>query len=278
MTAGKVDKAAGQAATTMTTHAPSTAAETTSGLLLVGHGTREAAGMEEFLAAARRVARLAGALPVEPCFLEFAAPTIAAGFGRLVERGVDRVTVVPLLLFAAGHAKRDIPEAVARAAADYPWVTVEHVPHLGCHEAIVRLSNARYHEALRGRAAAPADASALVMVGRGNHDASATAEMHAFVARCRAALDARVVRTAFVAMAEPPLAEVLDEVSSLGVQRVVVVPHLLFGGVLVERIAAAVAQHAAQQPSIEWLVASHLGDSDLLARAVLARARPGCGW
>ncbi len=259
-------------------HADSTHAETTWSLLLVGHGTREADGVAEFLAASRRVARLAGGMAVEACFLEFAEPTIVQGFRRLVERGARRLTVAPALLFAAGHARHDIPAAVARAAADFPGVIFDQAAHLGCHDAIVRLSKQRYDEALSGRATVPAEETALVMVGRGSRDAQATAEMHQFVERRQAALDARFVRTAFVAMAEPPLAEVLDEVSKLAVRRVVVEPHLLFGGVLVERIAEAVGSYAARRPEIEWLVAGHLGDSDLLAAAILDRAGRGCGW
>ena len=234
--------------------------------------------MEEFLAAARLVAGWPARCRSSRAFSNSPRRPLPTALAAWSSAGVDRVTVVPVLLFSAGHAKRDIPEAVAGPRLNIRGSPSSTFRTWAATRPSCALSNARYHEALRGRAAAPADASALVMVGRGSHDASATAEMHAFVAPAAPRSTPASVRTAFVAMAEPPLAEVLDEVSSLGVQRVVVVPHLLFGGVLVERIAAAVAQHAAQQPSIEWLVASHLGDSDLLARAVLARARPGCGW
>src|SRR5258707_5141020 len=93
------------------------------GLLLVGHGTRDAAGLDEFAVVVERV-RVAASEPVEGCFLELARPTIGEGLARLVDRGVRRVTVVPVLLFAAGHAKRDIPAAVEEAAARHPEITV----------------------------------------------------------------------------------------------------------------------------------------------------------
>ena len=60
--------------------------------------------------------------------------------------------------------------------------------------------------------------------------------------------------------------------SGLPVRRVVVQPHLLFGGVLFDRIAGVVAPFAARQPAVEWLIAEHLGDSELLAEAILERA------
>src|SRR5687767_3853616 len=88
------------------------------GWLVVGHGTRDRAGQAEFFELVELLARKVGdrGPQVEPAFLELASPTIAQGLARLAARGVRRVLVIPLLLFAAGHAKDDIPQAVAAAA------------------------------------------------------------------------------------------------------------------------------------------------------------------
>jgi sirohydrochlorin ferrochelatase len=53
---------------------------------------------------------------------------------------------------------------------------------------------------------------------------------------------------------------------------VVVQPHLLFGGVLLERIRNVVERQAQCHPRIEWLLTDHLGPSPLVARAIAARA------
>ena len=74
------------------------------GLLLVGHGTRDRIGLSEIGEFGAKVARRLRARPVELGFIELAEPTIGAALDRLVERGAARVCVVPLLLFAAGHA------------------------------------------------------------------------------------------------------------------------------------------------------------------------------
>jgi sirohydrochlorin cobaltochelatase len=242
------------------------------GWLLVGHGTREPRGLQEFLATAALVAQRATALAIEPCFLEFAQPTIDAGFRALVERGARRVVVVPALLFAAGHARRDIPAAVAAVAAEYPEVLVEQTEHLGCHETVIGLSKARYDEALAGEPRVPDEQTALVMVGRGSHDASATAEMRQFVEIRRAQTPRAHAQACFVAMAEPSLPGALDAVARLGVQRVVVQPHLLFGGALSQRIESVVDGHARKHPQIQWLTTACLGPSPLLAEALWQRA------
>ncbi len=240
------------------------------GLLLVGHGTREAIGIREFHETARLVARLRDDQPVEGCLLEFAEPSIAVGFRTLASRGVRRVTVAPVLLFAAGHAERDIPQAVAAVAAEFPSIVVEQCAHLGCHEALLALSQIRYQEAIAGRPIT--DKTALVLVGRGSHHAGATAEMHEFVRRRVALTPVDEVRTAFVAMAEPPLEQVLADLAGNDCTRVIVQPHLLFGGVLLDRIAATVADFAGRHRGCEWVVASHLGTHALLAQAIASRA------
>jgi sirohydrochlorin cobaltochelatase len=244
------------------------------GLLLVGHGTREAVGVEEFLQTAAQVAELAGATPVEPCFLEFAEPTIAEGFQRLVERSATRIVVVPVLLFAAGHARRDIPLAVAEVSSKFPHVEVTQAAHLGCHANLLELSSLRYQSALIGAEELVGDATTLVLVGRGSHDADATAEMHRFASlrgETRERQAARV-EVGFVAMATPRFTDVLEAAAQAPARRVVIQPHLLFGGVLLDRIAHTAAEFAARYPSQQWLAAPHLGPHPLVAAAILSRA------
>jgi sirohydrochlorin ferrochelatase len=247
------------------------------GLLLVGHGSREQVGRDEFLATARLVSQLADRMPVEACFLEFATPTIAEGFKALVgrsvaEQRVRRVVVVPVVLFSAGHAQRDIPAAVAAVASEHPQIDVVQAEHLGCHAELLALSKLRYDEALAKAAPVPATETAMVMVGRGSLDAEATAEMLQFAQLRHQQTPVVQLATGFVAMAEPKLDDVLDQAATWGMRRIVVQPHLLFGGVLLDRIRARVARRAEHHPRIEWLVSEHLGPSPHVARAVVARA------
>ena len=250
-------------------------------MLLVGHGSREKTGRDEFLATAQLVAQLAERMPVETCFLEFDGPTIGEGFSALVERmpverppaerRVRRVVVVPVLLFSAGHAQRDIPAAVRAAASEHPEIVVVQADHLGCHAELLALSKLRYDEALARAAPVAAEDTALVMVGRGSPDAEATAEMLRFAQLRWQQSAVAQMASGFVAMAEPKLEDVLDQAAEWGAPRVVVQPHLLFGGVLLDRIRDVVARHAECHPGIEWLLSEHLGPAPHVARAIMAR-------
>ncbi len=68
------------------------------------------------------------------------------------------------------------------------------------------------------------------------------------------------VEVAFLAMARPLLEEQLRVVAGRGYGRVVVQPHLLFQGELVESVERQVAEAAARHPQIEWIVTQPLAD------------------
>ncbi|HND51583.1 MAG TPA: CbiX/SirB N-terminal domain-containing protein [Pirellulaceae bacterium] len=304
------------------------------GLLLVGHGTRYRLGQDEFLATVRQIAERLPDWLVQPGFLELAEPTLDEAVERLVEAGATDCVVTPLLLFAAGHAKRDVPELIESARQRYPHVNFRQAGHLGCEPRLLALSLRRFRDARRligdlgeladlheaggipaagipaagdggelgsrvetaaGGQIAPApqdspslrqqveygDGTLLILVGRGSLDAEATAEMNRYAALCGEQAGATTVRVGFVAMARPTVDEVLAEAvettrsvvgpnATGGIRRVVVQPHFLFAGELLETVRRK-AMAAASAGGGEWYWAEHLGPAAELAEAVIAR-------
>jgi sirohydrochlorin cobaltochelatase len=242
-------------------------------LLLVGHGTRDPAGLAEYWQLVELVRQQVPEWLVEGCFLELAEPTIAAGLASLAQQGARRVRAVPLVLFAAGHAKRDIPQALAEAAAEYPHLTVEQTPHLGCQTTIVELSDRRFRQAVGDQDMAAAEETLLLLVGRGSNDDEATQQMHEFAACRRARNPAMPLHVAFIAMAEPRLDDELAAAARSPCAWCVVQPHLLFSGLLLSELRAKVERVARQTPGKQWIVADHLGPDIRLATAVAEMAR-----
>lgn len=243
--------------------------------MIVGHGTRDAAGVAQFLTLVRDVADLCPDVAVEPSFLELAQPSIAEGIDRAVARGARRLTVMPLLLFAAGHAKHDIPCNVAAAAGRHAGLEIRQAGHLGCHPAVLELSERRFSEAVATLPNVPEGDTLLLLVGRGSNDAAATGEMHQF-ARLRGERQPfGRIEACFLAMAEPSLETALNSIAGLPFRRVVVQPHLLFSGELLDRLRqtivakAAAEQPGSQRPQREWVIAESLGSDVGLARAVV---------
>jgi sirohydrochlorin cobaltochelatase len=246
--------------------------QSTDGILLVGHGTREERGVREMLSVARLTAERLPGVAVEPCFLELANPMIADGVERLVALGVRRMTVMPLLLFAAGHAKRDIPRAARKTAARHPDLTVHMALPLGCHDKLVELSARRYQEAIDGHERVPDARTLLLMVGRGSHDPEANSDMARFTRLRWERTPVGWHETCYMAMTRPTLGDALPVVARMGFKRVVVQPHLLFEGELAGRVRRDTNQFAQGHPETEWIVTGHLGPHELLIGAIVDRA------
>lgn len=250
------------------------------GVLVVGHGTADPVGAAETRAVAAGVAGLLSGVPVELGFLEVIGPSIAAALARLDARGCDEVVAAPLLLFAAGHAKRDIPAAVAAAAAE-SGIRVRQAAPFGIDADIVALAVQRRLQTL-------ADPSSyaetgLVVIGRGSSDPAAVPQLEQFVEQTLAAAPAprpQRVALGFVAAARPSVAEALAaaaDPSSGTLRRIVVQPHLLFRGHVEEQVTAAVRAARSARPDIEWLLAPRLGPDPLVCRALVRLATAACG-
>lgn len=243
------------------------------GLLLVGHGTRDANGTREFAELVSVLADRLAPLPVEGCLLEFQHPTIPEAWQTLVDRGVSHVVVAPLLLFAAGHARADIPEAVEACAATTPGVSYSQSGPLSRSPSIIEISAKRVDQAAQKSDLQPNGSVGLVMVGRGSHDPCATADMKVLgeiVAR-RCGFSKHAV--GFYAMAEPKLPQVLDQVATRpGIRSIVVQPHLLFQGRLYDAICGQVQSARQRHPEIKFVVGDYLGPTAQVADALAHRA------
>lgn len=219
-----------------------------------------------------RVGTLLPEVDVSAGYLELAEPPVLEAIGRAVERGVKQLTVAPLLLLAAGHAQRDIPALITEAAARWPHVRWKLAQHLGMHEGLLQLSQMRYREAVDS-AEQPLDADPLLLVvGRGSTDQAAIAELNQYARRLAERLSVDRLECCFLAMAEPPLEAGLERAAASGARSVVILPHLLLQGDLLQRLAAQVAHARGRWPNQQWLLAGHLGPDRLLAEVVASRA------
>lgn len=239
-------------------------------VLLIGHGTRDPRGQAEFHALTEEVRRLLPQQQVEACFLELAEPTIAQAVRRCAGTGVGRLVVVPVLLFEAGHAREDIPRALAEAAEPLglQW---RQTRSLGCAQPMLELSSRRFRSALAevpGPTAAASD-TLLLMVGRGSRDPQANAQMLRFT-RLRWERDPTGWHeTCFLAMTQPRLERALEMVARLPLPQIVVQPHLLFSGELLSAVQQSVEAARRKWPDKAWRLTAHLGPDRLVAQAVV---------
>jgi sirohydrochlorin cobaltochelatase len=238
-------------------------------LLIVGHGTVDAAGAGEFTAFVERMRTTLtpDGIDVEGGFIELSAPAVTEAWQRLVDLGHRRMAAVPLVLVAAGHAKGDIPAALQREVIRAQGTSFAFGRPLGPHPILLDLL------AERIQAVAPAQDTAVVLVGRGSTDPDANAEVCKVARLLQETRGFAFVETAFVSLATPNVADGLHRAKLLGARRIVVAPYFLFDGVLPQRVVAQSVAFGQSNPELDVRVAGYLGDCDGLADLVVERYR-----
>ncbi len=210
---------------------------------------------------------------------------------ELVEQGVRRFAAVPLMLVSAGHAKGDIPAALAREKERHPGISYAYGRPLGPHPSLLSVLERRLDEALGGTdgtgrmegtsrtdgtdrtARTPRDRAdvTVLLVGRGSTDPDANAEVHKAARLLWEGRGYAGVETAFVSLAAPDVPSGLDRCVRLGARRIVVLPYFLFTGILPDRVRRQTESWAAAHPGIEVRSADVIGPEPELLDLVMER-------
>jgi sirohydrochlorin cobaltochelatase len=181
------------------------------------------------------------------------------------------------MLSAAGHAKGDIPAALAREQTRHPGVSFSYGRPLGPHPALIDLLAARI------AAVAGGTSPAVLVVGRGSTDPDANADVAKTARLLWEGRDYPLAETAFVSLARPGVTEGLERCRLLGAglpraglpgaRQIVVARYFLFPGVLPDRVAEQTAAYAAAHPELDIRCADVFGDCDEIAALVYERYR-----
>jgi sirohydrochlorin cobaltochelatase len=244
------------------------------GLLLCGHGSRDPEGTAAFRELVAGVQTRHPDIVVDYGFLEFAHPVYAAAVERMYQKGVRQMIALPVMLFAGGHAKNDIPYELNTLQRQYPDLTIIMGHHLGITPALLQLSKkiigaAAPDSAPAAVALSRADACLLV-VGRGTADPDANSDVAKLARLLGEGLGFGFATTAFISVTTPSLKDTLPLVERLPFQRVIVLPVFLFTGVLLKRIYQQVEEHRAVSEKEYWCTTSY-GNDALLLDAIDAR-------
>lgn len=101
------------------------------GIVLFGHGSRNADWAAPFEAIRREIAQQQPDTPVELAFLELMQPALPEAVASLAARGVTRVTVVPVFISTGNHVREDLPKLVSEALALNPGLEITVAAPLG---------------------------------------------------------------------------------------------------------------------------------------------------
>lgn len=239
-------------------------------VLFVGHGSRDSLGNEKLLEFVERLKKSLFPTPVVTAFIEFADPGLDEGFRMVCETHATDITVVPLMLLAAGHVKEDIPQAIARASERYPHVRFRYAEPVGVDQSVV------------GSIADTIDAKGLqdvtrtgtlLMVGRGSSDLAANSDFYKLSRLVWEKSTVKKVEICFVGVTEPTLDDGLDAAVRGGQGIIYVLPYLIFPGILLTRINDKVRAWQEKYPDVQFVWMGALGEHEAYQQVTLDRIR-----
>lgn len=218
------------------------------GVLFVGHGTRLNSGVSACLQFTSQVARVlkekmgtaaSEEFSFSTCFLELQNPSLMDGIEKMIFQGITHLIIAPILLFAAGHAKNDIPHLLSEAKRRFPEVQFYLTEVLGVDQ---RMIQAVVHHLLVSGWSKEKHQATVVFVGRGSKDADAYQAFLQIVDMVCNKLDIGQVCFAFLAGYGPRLEDVLPQSINANSKELYVVPYLLFEGRLSRQLPSQLRQ------------------------------------
>ncbi len=236
-------------------------------ILFVGHGSKDPEGNEELAQFAKRMTKGLKTDIIEICFLEFAEPDLPQGIERCVARGAQKIVVVPMMLFAAGHAKVHIPMAILQAKRRFPEVTFQYKRAIEVEERVLPILKQR----LASFQTKIGVETAIVLVGRGSRAREANSDLLKIARLLWEEIPVHWVEVAFMGVTEPLFHEGMERCIKLGAKNIIVLPYFLFTGILIKRMQRFTEEWQKNYPE-RWIEqAPYLGIDDELISVFQSR-------
>lgn len=259
------------------------------GVMICGHGSRSKSAVDEFAVLAQKLpAYLPDDWITDYGYLEFANPVIRDGLDNLRTAGCDRILAVPGMLFAAMHAKNDIPTVLNTYAAKHD-IDVRYGRELGVDPKMIAAAASRIQDAVAQanakHGALPLEETCLVVIGRGASDPDANGNVAKIARMLQEGIGFGWCEVGYSGVTFPLVEPCLQHVARLPYKRVIVFPYFLFSGILIDRIYGFTDQVAAEHPDIQFVKAGYLGDHPKVLETFAERIKeqigavpiPNCG-
>ena len=202
------------------------------------------------------------------------------GLKKLLAAGVDDIYAVPGMLFAATHARNDIPSVLLnfqqQLVQQQSNTKIHYGSELGLHPAMIEAFQTRIYQSMSLDSQQPPanlHDTMLVVVGRGTSDTLANAEAAKLTRIVNENMGFGWADTVYSGVTYPSVGVGLERLIKLGFKKIVVAPYFLFTGRLIKRIYAYVDKLAEQHPEIEFIKTPYLNDHPKVIDAFEVRLR-----
>ena len=233
------------------------------GVMVCGHGSRNREATNQFANLVKQLPTHFPGWPVEHGYLEFSNPVIRVGLDRLREKGCNHILAIPGMLFAAMHAKNDIPSVLNNYASEHN-LKIGYGRDLGIDDKMIAAAASRVNDAIniadKASQKIARDDTCLVVIGRGSSDPDANSNISAISRVLLKKTDLAWAEVGYSGVTFPLVKPCLETVVKLGFKRIVVFTYFLFTGILIDRIYGFTDMVAAANPTVDFVKAGYLND------------------
>ncbi len=241
-------------------------------LVFVGHGSPHPSAAMEFMRLVEYARERNPAYTIEYCCLNHQSPSIEEMVEICAKRGVETIVMLPVFLFRAGHVKKDIPTAIQTAQRRFPHLSILLANSMAIHPKLLEVCTNRIVEVEQTAAPLAREETLLLTAASGSVDPCANGDVCKLTRMIGEEMGFGWAASCFLALTRPNLQEGLQRCQRMGYKRIIVVPLLLFAGVMMDRIQKILKSFAMDHSETEFLLANHLNEPSLLIEILEDRA------
>ncbi len=108
-------------------------------VIILGHGSKRQGAGDPLAGLATAVRNGHGVEIVEHAFLQYVPPSLPEMVAQCVDRGAERVVIVPFFVLPGAHVIKDIPEIVEQLRRQYPGTVFAVTDHVGGHPLMAQI-------------------------------------------------------------------------------------------------------------------------------------------
>ncbi|MBI3805406.1 MAG: sirohydrochlorin chelatase [Nitrospirae bacterium] len=232
-------------------------------IILLGHGSRDVAAIEEFERFINLFKAHSGFPRVKAGYLELTAPSISEAIDAAVAEGAKRIWTYPLFLFPGRHMLNDLPRLLTEARGRHREVPIHFGEAMHRHPKLLELARLRI-----GPLASEGGRSALLLVANGGSEPGRIEAVERFAAKLRPAFPGVQLLSCFAEIAWPSLSDAFDQCAAMGKRSIVVFPCFLFTGRILQGVYLKMEKLKERHPGLSVRVAEYFGAHPLLAEIV----------
>ena len=244
------------------------------GVMVCGHGSRSTSAVEQFSYVVSQLKSYFPNILLEYGYLEFSNPVIRIGLDKLRERGCTHILAIPGMLFAAMHAKNDIP-SVLNNYSKLHNIKIEYGRDLGVDNNLVEAASDRVNECITKANETGSiinnSETCLVVIGRGSSDPDANSNISLVARLIMEKTNLGCVEVGYSGVTFPLVKPCLEHVVKLGFKRIIIFPYFLFTGILIDRIYGFTDMVARDNEAIQFLKAGYLNNHPKLLETFATR-------